>query len=72
MKGTTSDRTTSDRITSDRTVSLTSIISDLYLCTTEVVRSTVTGQDSNHGFAVPVHRSTMPQINMIPHPVTLN
>jgi len=24
------------------------------------------------GFTVPAHRSTMPQINMIPHPVTLN
>jgi len=24
------------------------------------------------GFTVPEHRSTMPQINMIPHPVTLN
>jgi len=24
------------------------------------------------GFRVPVHLSTMPQINMIPHPVTLN
>jgi len=23
-------------------------------------------------FKVPAHRSTMPQINMIPHPVTLN
>jgi len=24
------------------------------------------------GFNVSVHRSTMPQLNMIPHPVTLN
>jgi len=24
------------------------------------------------GFNVPAHRSTMPQVNMIPHPVTLN
>ena len=26
----------------------------------------------NPGFNVPVHQNTMPQINMIPHPVTLN
>jgi len=37
-----------------------------------VVRSAVTGPDINPGFKVPVHLSTMPQINMIPHPVTLN
>jgi len=36
------------------------------------VRSTLTGPDSSRFFKiVPAHRSTMPQINMKPHPVTL-
>jgi len=34
-----------------------------------VVRSAVTGQDSTN---VTAHRCTMPQINMITYPVTLN
>jgi len=31
-----------------------------------IVRAAINGPDQ-----VPAHRSTMPQINMIPHPVTL-
>jgi len=35
-----------------------------------IVRPAVTGQDSSRVLK-PAHRSIMPQINMIPHPVTL-
>jgi len=44
---------------------LTWFISDVYQCTTVVVRSTVTGH-TEAMFKVSVHRSTMPQIDMIP------
>jgi len=39
---------------------------------TVIVRSVVTGKDSSCFFNMPAHWSTMQQINMIPHLVTLN
>jgi len=42
------------------------------LNTTVVDRSAVIGRSRlKPGFKMPAHRSNMPQINMIPHPVTL-
>jgi len=38
---------------------------------TVIVRSAVTGTDSSRVY-VPAHQSTMLQMNMMPHPVTLN
>jgi len=52
---------------------LTSFISSLELCTTcSGCQICCNWSRLKPGFSVPAHRSTMPQINKIPHPVTLN
>jgi len=43
-----------------------------YVRTTVVVRSAVSGPDSNQELMCQHTKVPMPQINIIPHPVTLN